>query len=129
MPLSLAATGLFGAATRNCGYGWQRVKGRPGQGILSQPPRSVPAVPRVSAFYGIVVYMYPSDHPPPHFHAEYGEHQALIVIADGRVFAGSLPRRALRLVREWRRLHQDELEEAWERLSGREHPGSIDPLP
>jgi hypothetical protein len=29
-------------------------------------------VPRISAFYGIVIEMYFGDHPPPHFHARYG---------------------------------------------------------
>lgn len=83
----------------------------------------------MSSFYGIVVYMYWSDHPPPHFHAEYGDDQALITIDDGSVFAGSLPRRALRLVQEWRGLHIEELRAAWELASEREDPGTIDPLP
>jgi len=86
-------------------------------------------MPRLCAFYGIVIYMYWRDHGPPHFHAEYGDHEALIVIEDGRVFAGSLPPRALRLVREWHRLHGDELREAWDRAVFREDPGSIEPLP
>ena len=86
-------------------------------------------MPRISAFYGVVIYMYWRDHDPPHFHAEYGEHQALILVADGRIYAGSLPRRALRLVREWRRLHVDELERAWEAALRREDPGTIEPLP
>ena len=37
-------------------------------------------VPRISAFYGIVIWMYYDDHNPPHFHATYGEHEALIEI-------------------------------------------------
>jgi len=86
-------------------------------------------VPRLSAFYGLVVYMYWQDHNPPHFHVEYGEQQALIVIADGRVYAGSLPPRALRMVRQWRLLHLVELQAAWERCSIPEDPGTIDPLP
>jgi hypothetical protein len=76
------------------------------------------SVPRLSAFYGMVVYVYHwRDHAPPHFHVEYGDREALIVIADGRVYAGSLPTRALRMVRQWRRLHLAELQEAWERAS------------
>jgi hypothetical protein len=59
------------------------------------------AVPRISEFYGIVIEMYFADHPPPHFHARYGGEEATIVIASGAVLAGSLPGRALRLVREW----------------------------
>ena len=61
--------------------------------------------------------------------SEYGEHEALIVIADGRVYAGSLPPRALRLVREWRRLQVEELERAWALAALREDPGTIEPLP
>jgi len=86
-------------------------------------------VPRISAFYGVVIYMYWREHGPPHFHAEYGDHEALIVIRDGRVYAGGLPVRALRLVREWRRLHLEELEHAWELASRHQDPGSIEPLP
>jgi len=39
-------------------------------------------MPEVSRFYGIVIRMYFSDHWPPHFHAEYGEHEAVIGIED-----------------------------------------------
>jgi len=86
-------------------------------------------VPPLSAFYGIVITMYWGDHPPPHFHAKYGDHQAVIVIGDGSVHAGSLPRRALRLVQAWRMLHVDELHEAWDRAARRGDPGTIEPLP
>lgn len=86
-------------------------------------------MPRLSSFYGIVVYMYWSDHPPPHFHAEYGDHQVIITIDDGSIFAGSMPRRALRLLEEWRSMHVGDLREAWNRASEREDPGTIDPLP
>jgi hypothetical protein len=58
-------------------------------------------VPRISAFYGIVIEMYFGDHAPPHFHARYSGDEATIVIATGEILDGSLPPRALRLVREW----------------------------
>jgi hypothetical protein len=58
-------------------------------------------VPRLSEFYGILVYMYWSDHEPPHFHAIYSGDEALVRIDDGVFLAGSLPRTAARLVREW----------------------------
>ncbi|HUP71334.1 MAG TPA: DUF4160 domain-containing protein [Acidimicrobiales bacterium] len=77
----------------------------------------------------MVIYMYWRDHPPPHFHVEYGDQEALIVIDDGAIFAGSLPPRALRLVRQWRLLHLDDLSHAWELASAHEDPGSIEPLP
>ena len=35
-------------------------------------------MPRISAFYGILIYMYFSEHGVPHFHAVYGDYQASI---------------------------------------------------
>jgi hypothetical protein len=68
-------------------------------------------MPRISVFYGIVIEMYFADHPPPHFHARYAGDMALIEIATGKVIRGSLPKTALRLVREWLEEHREELEE------------------
>ena len=78
---------------------------------------------------GIVIEMYFGDHPPPHFHARYGGEDAKIAIATGEMIAGSLPGRALRLVREWAREHRSELEANWERARKHERPESINPLP
>lgn len=86
-------------------------------------------MPRLSEFYGIVIAMYYDDHPPPHFHALYGEHQAHVTIATSEVLAGSLPGRALRLVREWAGLHAAELSAMWERAVAMEPLGKIEPLP
>jgi hypothetical protein len=86
-------------------------------------------VPRVSSFYGISIYMYWRDHNPPHFHAQYAEDWAELAIEDGRLLKGSLPRRALRMVREWRRAHEDELRENWERVQQPEAPAEIEALP
>jgi hypothetical protein len=87
------------------------------------------AVPEISRFYGISIYLQHSDHAPPHVHAYYAEHEAKVAIADGAVFAGSLPARAARLVREWVDAHRDELLAAWARAMRHEPPGRIDPLP
>ena len=72
-------------------------------------------MPRVSAFFGIVIYMYYNDHLPPHFHAEYGEHEAIYEIDTLNVTRGDLPRRAHALVLEWATLHRNELRDDWER--------------
>ena len=37
-------------------------------------------MPEICRFYGIVIKMYFADHSPPHFHAEYAEHEARIAI-------------------------------------------------
>jgi hypothetical protein len=64
----------------------------------------------------------------PHFHAQYGEHEALIAIADLGIFAGGLPPRALGLVMEWASMHRMELQSAWDRASAMEPIGKIEPL-
>jgi hypothetical protein len=53
-------------------------------------------VPRISAFYGIVITMYwetGGQHHAAHFHATYGEHEASIGIEPLVVLDGSLPAR------------------------------------
>lgn len=86
-------------------------------------------MPRISAFYGIVIAMYFGDHRPPHFHARYGGHEARVAILTGEVLHGWLPRRALALVSEWTELHRDELLADWERAERAEPLVSIEPLP
>ncbi len=82
-------------------------------------------MPRVSEFYGIVIYMYFVDHNPPHFHAIYGEHEALVRISDGDTIRGNLPRTAARLVEQWRAEHATELERNWLRA---QQPAALQPI-
>ncbi len=56
--------------------------------------------PPISAFYGVVIAMYFSDHPPPHFHARYAEYEATVDIATGTLLSGALPPRAQRMVQD-----------------------------
>jgi len=86
-------------------------------------------VPRLSAFHGIAVYMYIRDHGVGHFHARYGEHEAVLAVASDQVLEGRLPRRQLAMVREWARLHRAELAAAWQKAALGEPPGTIEPLP
>jgi hypothetical protein len=86
-------------------------------------------MPEVSRFYGIVIRIFFGDHPPPHFHAVYGEHAAKVDITTLAVFDGYLPARALALVIEWATIHQSELLQAFERAANMQSPGKIDPLP
>jgi hypothetical protein len=85
-------------------------------------------MPRISQFYGIAIYMYYRDHAPPHFHAIYGEHEAVVEIATAAVIDGSLPRRALKMVKEWTKLHRDELIQDWNRAQAGQVLAPIDPL-
>lgn len=71
-------------------------------------------MPVISYFFGIYIRMYHDDHNPPHFHVEYQGHQALIAIENGALLSGTLPKKALHLVREWTQEHQDELLLNWQ---------------
>jgi hypothetical protein len=72
-------------------------------------------MPRISEFFGIAIYMYYNDHMPPHFHAEYGEHEAIYEIDTLDDLRGDLPRRAHALVIEWASEYRAELRDDWER--------------
>jgi hypothetical protein len=82
-------------------------------------------MPRISEFFGISIYIYFEDHPPPHFHAFYAEHEALITIESLEILRGSLPPRALGLVVEWASQRRDELRRAWRQAS---RPEPVDPI-
>lgn len=86
-------------------------------------------MPEISRFYGIAIYIYFREHDPPHFHAVYGEYEALIDIQTLGVLAGHLPARSLGLVVEWAELHKKEIKEAWNRARNHQIPNKIEPLP
>ena len=46
-------------------------------------------MPTISQFFSIVIQMFWREHAPPHFHALYAEHEALIDIRTLEVVGGS----------------------------------------
>jgi hypothetical protein len=71
-------------------------------------------LPEISRFFGIVIAMFYSDHPPPHFYVRYGRERAVIDVESLSVLRGRLSPRALGLVIEWAAQHQEELRTNWE---------------
>jgi hypothetical protein len=71
-------------------------------------------MPQISRFFGIIIYMYFNDHAPPHFHAEYGEYEAVYTIETLEILRGELPRRAHSMVIEWAAFHRNELRDNWQ---------------
>ena len=65
-------------------------------------------MPTISTFYGILIRMFFNDHPPPHFHARYGEFEATIDIST---------------------LHREELLEDRRLCREKAQPSIIEPLP
>jgi hypothetical protein len=85
-------------------------------------------MPRISQFFGVVIYMYFNDHLPPHFHAEYGEFEAVYAIDTLDSLRGELPRRAHIMVIEWALAHRIELRANWQRARQQLPLEHIEPL-
>lgn len=85
-------------------------------------------MPTIAQFRGISIYMFMEigqPHRLPHFHVYYGEYVASISINPPILLEGSLPRRQMRFVLAWAELHQDELENNWERVQNGQAPVRI----
>ncbi len=79
-------------------------------------------------FFGIVIRIFHKGHNPPHFHATYAEHKIIVEIKNGKILNGKLPPRALKLIQEWRKMHLDEIERAWDQAQKHQEPKKISPL-
>jgi len=71
-------------------------------------------MPVVYLIESIKIKLYFFDHIPPHFHAEYNEHEVLIEIDTLEIYAGSLPKKQLKKVMAWAAGNQEFLIEKWE---------------
>ena len=88
-------------------------------------------MPSISAFYGIIIYMYFMDnrqHKLPHIHAKYQQHEVIVEIPEGNVLEGNIPTSKMKLLQAWIEIHKDELMADWELAVSGEHPYKIDPL-
>lgn len=88
-------------------------------------------MPTISMFFGIIVSMYfeiEAKHHLPHVHVRYQGMKASISIVDGRLLAGELPAKQLRMVQVWIDLHQEELLADWELATQGDELFRIDPL-
>jgi len=70
-------------------------------------------MPEIVRFYGIIIKLFFADHPPPHFHAVYGEYNAVFNIETAEMIEGDLPSRAEKMIVEWASIYQKELIEMW----------------
>ena len=85
-------------------------------------------MPEICRFFGIIITMNYSDHPPPHFHVRYGGQKVLIGIRTLSLLRGKLSPRVFGLVMEWASLHQVELMENWELARRQVTLQKIEPL-
>ncbi len=85
-------------------------------------------MPIISVFYGMTIKVYQGDHNPPHVHVSYGEYSALVDIHSGKLLAGSLPPRSLKMLREWLKANQAEILKAWDSACQFKTPKKVRPL-
>ena len=72
--------------------------------------------------------MYYVEHPPPHFHAIYGDDEAIIAIEALELIEGELPRPVMGRVLDWAELHKHELRDNWNRRQEHKRLNPIQPL-
>lgn len=82
-------------------------------------------MPIIARFYGIIIKMFfiQSEHQPPHFHAIYGEYNAIFAIESLEMIEGDLPKRAYAFIAEWAQEHQQELLDMWNTQEFKQLPG------
>lgn len=69
-------------------------------------------MPIISRFYGIIIYIFWKDHAPPHLHAKYADDEIIVEIESGLII-GSMSKRAIKMVQEWREIYKSELLQDW----------------
>ncbi|MEK7790766.1 MAG: DUF4160 domain-containing protein [Deltaproteobacteria bacterium] len=82
-------------------------------------------MPRISEFFGIIIYMYWFDiqkHKAPHIHARYAGKEAIFDLF-GNCIEGELGKRGEKLIKDWCQERQKELKAAWKQaIEGKEIP-------
>jgi hypothetical protein len=82
-------------------------------------------MPTVATVDGVKVQLYWDDHPPAHFHVEYGEYRAQVAIDSLRIINGYIPASQFRKVVAWAKPRKSELLLAWIKCQSDLHPGTI----
>lgn len=50
---------------------------------------------------GIRIFLHYREHNPPHIHAIYAEYEVELIIKDGQLLEGEMPKAQLREIRNW----------------------------
>ncbi len=82
-------------------------------------------MPTIALVSGVRVIIYPKDHLPPHLHAKFAEHEAMISIVTGDVLEGSFPRAKLRAVQEWLAARREQVAYVWREIREMRYQGGL----
>ena len=72
--------------------------------------------------------MYADEHAPPHFHAFYGDDEAIFYISSGKLVKGKLPKKQERLITAWVAIYKNDLLANWNSLTSGKGFRKINPL-
>lgn len=82
-------------------------------------------MPVVAIVDGVKLYIYPNDHPPPHFHALFAEFRAVFDVETLKMIRGRLPLAKQKAIVRWAEPRKTKLLEAWNRAQAQLQPGKI----
>jgi Domain of unknown function (DUF4160) len=82
-------------------------------------------MPTIAIVSGVRIIIYPKEHLPPHLHAKFAEHAAMISIVTGDVLEGSLPRAKLSAVQEWLAKHREQVAYVWREIREMRYQGGM----
>jgi hypothetical protein len=82
-------------------------------------------MPTIAIVMGVRIVIYPKDHLPPHLHARFAEHEAMISIVTGDVLQGSLPRSKLTAVQDWLAVRREHVAYIWEEIRALRYRGGM----
>jgi len=88
-------------------------------------------MPVVSAFYGLIIYLYYKDnmkHHKAHIHVWYQENEVVLSVPEGEILEGFIPANKMKLVLAWMEIHKEELIANWKLAVEGEQIFKIDPL-
>jgi hypothetical protein len=88
-------------------------------------------MPEIARFWNFVIFMYPNDHEPPHFHVFCSGARAKIMFMTGEfvVLHKKISVADQRNLRKWAKRCQSELLAAWVAVRNRQDPKPITLLP
>ena len=70
-------------------------------------------MPTIKIIDSVKILIYFDDHLPPHFHAQYAEHEELIEIRTLKTYIGKIPAKQRKKVIKWAQERQDFLMDKW----------------
>jgi hypothetical protein len=83
-------------------------------------------MPTVATIEGVKIDFHFSEHPPPHFHAVYGEFRASISIDEDVILKGFIPPAKFAMIRHWKNTRKKALRAAFTMSTNHIDPGAVE---